>query len=320
MDFQITGQTIQPPQFNQHTYAAKIKLVSLKGENENKLWLQSQGILFKGATPKRKEPPASFFETKEQQQSESPRDVTSPGMELNPDSDDEEQEHNQEPSATPPSRWQQMFTNSKPEDTDTDTETTPPAAPPTSSSATAQALPPPSPSTFQRERTRESTNCPDTLEWNHSTSDVNEWIARVKHHSDKIAEEMFERAGLSPPRTERELRFLSSVSADRVAAAAANDVTPVQKQHRSDAESDLYLPQDDRVVEENMENVENKWNAQDDEQNDEYKEEDEETAREARDILSSWMHMDEQARDIRTATTKHNVLDLLDMSNPFKVE
>ena len=113
--------------------------------------------------------------------------------------------------ATPPSRWQQMFAKQHtlpqpppPQNAPTPSTTPTTLIPPTNSTVHLPP-PPPSPSAFQRpfEMTK-------SLEWNQSTNDVNEWIARVKSHSDKIAEEMFERAGLSPPRTDRELRFLSN--------------------------------------------------------------------------------------------------------------
>ena len=70
--------------------------------------------------------------------------------------------------------------------------------------------PPPSPSTFA-DKSPVSISLMEPLEWDQSTADVDEWIARVKNHSDKIAEEMFERAGLSPPNSvsNADLRFLS---------------------------------------------------------------------------------------------------------------
>ena len=278
---EINGKAMLPI-FNHDKYASQHGSKLAQTEQMNsfdnasaKTWLQSQGILFSGATPKR--------ECHDNKNSVAVAASVSPGMESDTNSDDDQPAFNQEPTATPPSRWQQMFKQAPtPSATTTTTSTSRTSAVLPSTSSPSQLLPPPppSPSSFQTKQIRRTTPLANSLEWNQSTDDVNEWIARVKQHSDKIAEEMFERAGLSPPRTERELRFLSH---------ATDSKTPLQDKHP-------HSHQEKR----NYEGDEGEEDDEDDEN------EDEETAQEARDILSSWMEMDDEAREIRTTRTKQN--------------
>jgi hypothetical protein len=243
-----------------------------------KTWLQSQGILFQGATPKRADDTVDDDNDNNSCRRGPVKDVTSPGDML--DTDDEDNgsamspnsaNMHMEPMATPPSRWQQMFAN----DTTTTTTTTPPhrELPP----------PPPSPSSFHNSRPAIPVNLMKPLEWDQSTADVDEWIARVKDHSDKIAEEMFERAGLSPPRSisDTELRFLSREGGERGERGERGESAgtplrgpPVQQHNIGSDGNDI-----DPIVQA-------------------------ETAQEAREILSSWMHMDDEARQIRSLKKK----------------
>ena len=273
---EITGTKLvkPPPLYNAKHFG------SHSSTDDSKAWLQSQAILFQGQTPKRIE------------------NIISPSHNnINQNSDDDEENDNfntsmspdtaKVPLATPPSRWQQMFLNKQQESTPTTTATTATTAikAPTSSTTTnlqnegMYPPPPPSPSTFA-DKSPVSISLMEPLEWDQSTADVDEWIARVKNHSDKIAEEMFERAGLSPPNSvsNADLRFLS------------RDAATTPPAHYNTAE-ELAIHEQNQPLENDSENVNDI-------------EIEKETAQEARDILSSWMQMDDEAHRIRVSKKK----------------
>ena len=261
-----------------------------------KSWLQSQGILFQGMTPKRDRSTASFSSVPEDHAAASPGhadDQLTPQLSEVDDSPLKVAE--EEPGMTPPSRWQVMFSGKRAANYDDD-----------DSAANT------SPSTVRNLESKsiEEVAIGNTIRGPSSESQSNfgqkgadnieDWIDSVKAQSDQIATDMLQRAGLSPDSISRGLNISDGLDVgDRLGHTSASSPDPNDAQwirrladvtHETNAIADADM---DGIL--GSPSAHTSPYVGDDS---------EEAAAEARELLSSWMRIDEEANRIREAKAR----------------